>query len=107
MKELTLTLPAMRADHHVLAVRAALAGVAGIDAVNASARDFTLRVAFDPGTIAAEAIVAGLAAAGYEPGEAPAAGEGESGKVAWATNGSRTTTTNPADAAMSGDHRNY
>ncbi len=107
MKELTLTLPAMWADHHVLAVRKVLADTPGIGAVKASARDFTLRVAFDPATISAEAIVAELAAAGYVEGAAPGAGEPESAKAAWMDGGSRATTTNPADAAMSGDYRKY
>jgi copper chaperone CopZ len=107
MKELTLTVPRMWADHHVLAVRKALADTPGIGAVEASARDFTLRIAFDPATISAEAIVAGLAAAGYVEGAAPGAGEPESAKAAWGAGGSRTTTTNPADAAMSGDYRKY
>jgi copper chaperone CopZ len=107
MKELTITVPAMWADHHVLAARTALAGVEGIGAVEASARDFTLRVAFDPATIASAAIVATLAGAGYVEGAAPGAGEPESAKAAWGTGGTRTTTTNPADAAMSGDYRKY
>ena len=107
MKELTLIVPAMWADHHVLAVRAALVGTPGIGAVHASARDFTLKVGFDPAAIAAEAVIATLAAAGYAQGVAPGAGAGAGDDRAWATAGSRTTTTNPADAVMSGDHRKY
>ena len=107
MKELTLTVPTMWADHHVLAVRRTLADTPGIGAVEASARDFTLRVAFDPATISAAAIVAGLAEAGYVEGAVPGAGDPESAKAAWAGGGSRVTTTNSADAAMSGDYRKY
>lgn len=107
MEQLTITLPAMWADHHVLAVRAALAGVAGIGAVEASAREFTVRVTFEPATIAAEAICSRLAEAGYARGSAPEAGDGESAKAAWALGGVRVTATDPADAAMSGDYRKY
>jgi copper chaperone CopZ len=107
MNELTLTVPAMWADHHVLAVRKALATTPGIGPVEASARDFTLRVAFEPATISAEAIIAELAQAGYVEGVAPGVGEPEGAKTGWMDGGSRATTTNPADAAMSGDYRKY
>ena len=107
MKELTLTVPAIWADHHVIAVHKTLAGTPGIAAVQASARDFTLRVAFDPDTIAAETILAKLAAAGYVEGAAPGAGEATIPGTTWGAGSPRVTTTNPADAAMSGDHRKY
>jgi copper chaperone CopZ len=107
MERLTLTLPAMWADHHVLAVRAALADMPGVADTQASARDFTVQVAFDPTTTTSEAVAAKLAEAGYTPGAAPGAGGGERDDAAWAAGGSRTTTTNPDDAAMSGEHRNY
>jgi len=107
MERLTLTLPAMWADHHVLAVRAALADLPGVAEAQASARDFRLQVAFDPATTTSEAVVARLAAAGYVQGQIPGAGTGERDEAAWTAGGSRTTTTNPVDAAMSGEHRNY
>ncbi len=107
MERLTLTLPAMWADHHVLAVRSALADMSGIADAEASARDFSVQIAFDPATTTPEAVAARLAEAGYTQGPAPGAGSGERDEAAWTTNGSRTTTTNPVDAAMSGEHRNY
>ncbi len=107
MKELTLTVPAMWADHHVLTVRATLAGAPGVGAVAASARDFTLRVAFDPAATDAGAIAALLAAAGFAEGAVPGAGDPVSARAAWADGGPRATTTNSADAAMSGDYRKY
>jgi hypothetical protein len=107
MEELAVTLPAMWADHHVLAVRAVLAETPGVGGVEASARDFALRVRFEPAAASADEILARLAAAGYVPGEAPAAGAGERSKPEWATSGSRATTTNPVDVAMSGDYRKY
>ena len=107
MERLTLTLPAMWADHHVLAVRSALADLPGVAETYASARDFTVHVAFDPTTITSEAVAARLAAAGYAQGPVPGAGTGERDEAAWTAGGSRTTQTNPVDAAMSGEHRNY
>jgi len=107
MEKLAVTLPALWADHHVLAARAALADVPGVGAIEASARDFTLRVEFEPAAASADGILAALAAAGYVPGDPPQAGDGERRKPEWTASGSRTTTTNPVDAAMSGDYRKY
>ena len=107
MEELALVLPAMWADHHVLAVRGVLTALPGVGQLDASARDFSLRVAFDPAATGAEAITAALTGAGYAPGDLPAGGEPQRDKPAWASGGGRTTTTNPADLAMSGDHRKY
>ncbi|HMK92279.1 MAG TPA: hypothetical protein VK576_04710 [Thermoleophilia bacterium] len=107
MEELALVLPAMWADHHVLAVRDVLSALPGVGHVDASARDFGLRVAFDPAATDAAAITAALTGAGYRPGDLPAGGEPQRDKPAWASAGSRTTTTNQADLAMSGDHRKY
>jgi len=107
MEQLDLVLPALWADHHVLTVRGVLAGLPGVRDVQASARDFGLRVSFEPAAVDRATILTALAAAGYEPGEPPAGGEAERSKPAWATAGTRSTATNPADLAMSGDHRKY
>jgi copper chaperone CopZ len=107
MGELDIIVPGMWADHHVLAVRAALAGLTGVGNVEASAREFRLRVSYEPGAITPAAIEAALAGAGYERGEAPGAGPDERRKAEWATAASRSTTTDPADLAMSGDYRKY
>ena len=50
--------------------------------------------------------LAALTAAGYQPGELPAAGPPHHDKPSWA-DGPRVTTTDVGDAAMSGDYRQY
>jgi copper chaperone CopZ len=104
---LRLTLPGMWADHHVLAVNAALSGVDGVAETSASALHRTLDVRFDPAATGADAIAAALAAAGYAPAELVADPAPPSNKPAWATAGSRVTATDPRDQTMSGDHRRY
>lgn len=107
METLTLTLPAMWADHHVLHVRDALAEIPGVESVHASARDFTVKVAHDPQAVTATAITARLAEAGYAQGDAPGPGAEQRERSEWATSASRMTMTDPVDAAMSGDYRKY
>jgi len=105
MDELVAVVPDLWADHHVLKARAALLDLPGVEQVEASARDLTVRVAYDPQATGAEAIVAALTAAGYPPGE-PADDEARKDKPAWAT-APRVTGTNATDLAMSGDYRKY
>jgi copper chaperone CopZ len=107
MEELTLTVPDMWADHHVLAVRDALARQAGVTDVVASARDTSVRLAFDASQTGAEQIAASLSEAGYPVGDREEAGPPPTNKPAWATAGVRKTTTDPIDLVMSGDHRKY
>lgn len=106
MERVVLTVPDMWADHHVLSARHALAAMPGVTEVLASARDLRVTVEFDPGLTDAAAIAAALAAAGYQPGELPAAGPPQHDKPSWA-GGPRVTTTDAGDAAMSGDYRQY
>jgi len=105
MEELVAVVPDMWADHHVLTARAALSDLPGVDRVDASARDLTVRVAYDPAKTGDEAIVAALTAAGYPPGD-PAAAEEHKDKPAW-SHGPRATSTNATDLSMSGDYRKY
>jgi copper chaperone CopZ len=105
MKELVALVPDMWADHHVLTARSALRELPGVEQVEASARDLTVRVAYDPAETGDEAIVAALTAAGYPPGE-PAAEDARKDKPAWSA-GPRVTTTNVTDLSMSGDYRKY
>lgn len=105
MNELVVVVPDMWADHHVLAARRALRDLPGIEEVGASARDVTVRVAYDPDATDEAAIVAALAAAGYPAGQ-PVAGEEHTDKPAWA-GAPRITGTNATDIAMSGDYRQY
>jgi copper chaperone CopZ len=107
LQEHAFTLPALWADHHVLTVRETLFGVDGIESVVATAADRRARVTFDAGKTSVEAIAAALTEAGYAPGEVEEAADPPTNKPAWATSGMRVTATDPADLAMSGDHRKY
>ena len=107
MQELTLTVPDLWADHHVLKVRDALATLDGLQRVEASAKDRTLTLVIDPARLDAARVADHLAAAGYPPGELEAAHDTPQTKPEWAGAGSRITRTNPVDLKMSGDHRKY
>lgn len=105
MDELVAVVPDMWADHHVLTARGALRDLPGVEQVEASARDLTVRVVFDPQQTGDEAIVAALTAAGYPLGQ-PTGEEPRKDKPAWAV-APRVTGTNATDLAMSGDYRKY
>jgi copper chaperone CopZ len=107
MQELDLTIPALWADHHVIALRETLAALPGVVAVAASAMERRVRIEYDPAQITPDAISKSLVAAGYAPGEIDADGAAPQNKPAWATGGLRVTVTNPVDQAMSGDYRKY
>ena len=107
MEELALVLPAMWADHHVLAVHGVLTALPGVQDVAASALRRTVEVRFDPAATDAKAIAAALSGAGYEPGELDPGEAPPKNKPAWALLGKRTTTTDPLDQSMSGDYRRY
>ncbi len=107
MEQLVLIVPGMWADHHVIAVRDLLEADDGVAVTGASALTATLRLDYDPARTDPERIAARLEEAGYRPGE-PGAGEAPpTDKPEWATAGVRVTATDPADLAMSGDHRKY
>jgi copper chaperone CopZ len=106
VEQIVLTVPDMWADHHALIARHALAALPGVTEVFASARDLRVTVVFDSGVTDAAAVAAALTAAGYQPGELPAAGPPHHDKPSWA-DGPRVTTTDVGDAAMSGDYRQY
>lgn len=107
MEELSLTVPDMWADHHVLIVRDLLKQEAGVVSINASARDTALLVMYDAAQTTPEQITARLGEAGYPAGPRAAVALPPTNKPAWATAGVRTTATNPIDLVMSGDHRKY
>ena len=113
MEELVFGVPAMWADHHVLAVRNALFALAGVDNVEASSAFKTVRVFFDPGRTSAQVIVKALMAAGYPPTGFEENGASQvpvsAGKTdpAWTALAMRTIQTNQADMAMSGEFRKY
>ncbi|HTX69262.1 MAG TPA: heavy-metal-associated domain-containing protein [Thermoleophilia bacterium] len=106
MEQVTVSIPSLWADHHVLAVRDILCSLSGVAAVDASALRHLATVSFDPTAIAPERLAESLVAGGYPPdvtGE-----EAESAPAAaWSHSASRATVTNPIDLAMSGDYRKY
>ncbi len=107
MEQLALNVPGLWADHHVIAVRDLFQDAEGVEVIGASAMDATLRLEYDPAKTDPQKIAAQLEQAGYETGEPPEAEAVPSNKPAWATAGVRVTVTDPADLAMSGDHRKY
>lgn len=107
MEQLALNVPGMWADHHVIAVRGVLQGVDGVEVTGASAMDATVRLEYDPARTDPQKLSAQLEQAGYTVGEAAGAEPPPTSKPAWATAGVRVTATDPADLAMSGDHRKY
>ena len=107
MDRLELQVPGMWADHHVLAVRDVLGAQEGVGPVTASARDLRVELEYDPATTDPARIAAALVEAGYEPGPAAQPDAAPTSKPSWATSGARCTSTDPADLAMSGDHRKY
>ncbi len=106
MEDLTLAVPGLWADHHVLAVLDLLREEQGVADVTASALDGSVRLSFDPELTDAGRIAARLEGAGYGVGAARPAEAPPPDGPGWMA-GLRTTVTNPADLAMSGDHRKY
>ena len=107
MEQLTLIVPGMWADHHVIVVRGLFQEAEGVEVSDASAMDATLRLEYDPAKTDPQRITARLEQAGYAAGETAAADAPPTDKPAWATAGVRVTVTDPADLTMSGDHRKY
>jgi copper chaperone CopZ len=107
MEELTLAVPGMWADHHVITVREVLANLDGVKSTSASARDLTVHISYDGAATDAQRIAAALAEGGYPTASPEDTAEPPSNKPAWTTAGVRVTTTDPDDLTMSGDHRKY
>lgn len=107
MEELTLVVPGLWADHHVLAVRDLLSQDEAVVAVSASALERSVTLTFDPARTDPSRIAGLLEKGGYAPGPAEEPAPPPSSKPAWATAGVRVTETNAVDLAMSGDHRQY
>lgn len=110
MEQLTLSIPKMWADHHVLVVRETLTALAGVAEVEASAARKYVRLSFDPATIGRDRILQAVRAAGYDPAETVEFPEPPANKdrnSAWFTRDGRVTQTNRLDLEMSGDFRKY
>ena len=110
MEKVTFSIPAMWADHHVLAVRDVLGQVAGVEDVLASAMYKDVLVKYDPATVTPDALSSTLAEAGYEIAKAPEIPtypERIDDKSDWFQFQERVTETDMRDLVMSGDHRKY
>jgi copper chaperone CopZ len=110
MEKVTFSIPAMWADHHVLAVREALGQVSGVEEVLASAMYKDVLVKYDPATVKPEALQEALTQAGYAIAQDPALPshpERTDDASDWFRFQQRVTETDLRDLMMSGDHRKY
>lgn len=110
MEKVTFSIPAMWADHHVMAVREALGQVAGVEEILASAMYKDVLVKYDPATVTSDALSSTLVEAGYELAKAPGLPtypERIEDSSDWFRFQERITETDLRDLEMSGDHRKY
>jgi excisionase family DNA binding protein len=111
MENVLLDVPAMYADHHVIAVRQALLAVSGVEDVWASSAWQQVQVTFDPTSTSPDHLTRALEQAGYSVSNGhlpPSPAPGPHAKdPAWDALGARVTQTNQADLAMSGEFRRY
>jgi len=110
MKELTLTIPGLFADHHVLRIRKAL-DIPGIEELYASSAWRQVWIRYDEDTLSEDAIEDMFHTLGYEldEKEPPLLVERiRAGRdPQWEKLAARVTKTNPADLKMSGEFRRY
>ena len=110
MASITLSAPAMFADHHVLQVRQALFSLEGVDDVYASSAWQVVIVSYNPDQVEVPAIERALAEAGYASDKTtPVLAQSgvQEQDPAWHLLGVRATQTNEADLKMSGEFRRY
>ena len=99
MEKLTLEVPTMYGDHHVLEVRRLLLELPGVSEVYASSAFQVVEITYDPAQIDAEQITAPLKEAGYlEPLPIPS----ESAEAAYQSTGSSTYFRRTAAYAQTG-----
>lgn len=109
MKKITLTIPALYADHHVTRVKNLLSPLAGVENVVASSAFKQVVVEYNDSKVTPESLVEVLSNAGYAPGKeevvekAPFA----TPDIAWEKLGVRSTETNLVDLQLSGEFRKY
>ncbi len=109
MENLSLTIPALYADHHVTNVKRLLSPIAGVENVIASAAFKEVYVEFDAKKTSQAALVKALTDAGYAPGVEESVGVMPYAKAdpAWVKLGQRVTVTNQVDLQLSGEFRKY
>lgn len=109
MKKVTLTVPALYADHHVTRVKNLLSPLAGVENVVASSAFKEVVVEFDEKKTTQDALVKALSDAGYAPGKEEVVEKSPfaTPDVAWEKLGVRSTETNQVDLQLSGEFRKY
>lgn len=110
MTNLTLSAPALFADHHVLRVRKALLALEGVEDVCASSAWQAVIVSYDENRIEPTAIEKALIGAGYGPDETTpvlAQGGAQFQDPSWEALSARVTETDESDLKMSGEFRKY
>jgi copper chaperone CopZ len=108
MNTLTLTLPAMYADHHVTKVRQILLQINGVESVIASSAFKTALISFD-GKVTQDDLINALTKAGYAPGDVEVVERtpDHTSDPAWDVLAPRIVTTSKVDLQMSGEFRKY
>jgi copper chaperone CopZ len=111
MASVTVNLPTMFADHHVLKVRETLSALQGVGDVYASSAWHAVIVNYDDDKLNPPDIEKALVDAGYTP-DASTPILADPGGVhfkdpAWDVLDARVTQTNEADRKMSGEFRRY
>ena len=110
MEKVTLNIPTLWADHHVLAVRQALSQVKGVAEVTASAMYQDVLIHYDPAIVAPQGLVDALAEAGYQVAAVPSLPTHPlriDDSSDWFQFQERITVTDHRDLEMSGDFRKY
>jgi copper chaperone CopZ len=110
MEKVTLNIPTLWADHHVLAVRQALGQVKGVAEVTASALYRDVLIQYDPAAVTPEVLADALAQAGYPVAAAqslPTHPLRIDDSSDWFQFQERITVTDNRDLEMSGDFRKY
>jgi copper chaperone CopZ len=110
MEKVTFNIPAMWADHHVLAVREALVQAAGVQEVIASSLYKDVLVKYDSAAVTSDALAEALSQAGFAVAvapEYPVQPERIDDSSDWFQFQERKTVTDMRDLEMSGDHRKY
>lgn len=104
METVTLEVPKLYADHHVLAVHEALSSIDGVQDLYVSSAWKQVMVAFDPSKVDQPALEACLAELGYPVGEGEIPVLLDRDKVGrdpqWTASEVRASKTNPADLEM-------
>jgi copper chaperone CopZ len=111
MTTVTLDVPTLWADHHVLKVREALVGLEGVEDVYASSAWKQVLVTYNNRKVKRAEIEKALDDAGYPVGKGEVPVVVEPTEIRrdpqWEVLGARSTETNQADLEMSGEFRRY